>query len=295
MVYIATDNGSDITMAEGQDLGIHVFPLTIRKESKEYLLEEDISIDQLYENLKAGDSYTTSQGNAYRYKEVFEEYAKEGKTLLYITLSSNLSGTYGTAKVIADQLNKEYPEGRIYIYDSKSATGGQRVMALKAMKMADSGYTVGEIIEALDHIKENQQLLFTVGDLDHLYKGGRLSRASKIIGGFLDICPIMDIDTRVGSIQVTDTVRGSRGIFKKFKKEVEKRVGDLQDQDIYLMLGDWPKMEKMSEDFLVDELGVDPSRIKRSKVSGIIAAHTGPEAMAIMLYKDPEPYKNLNI
>ena len=290
MVKVITDNGSDLTIEEGELYDIDVLPLTVREGSVEYVLEEDISLDHLYKNMKEGSIYTTSQVNAGRYLEVFEKYAKQGVDVLYISLSSSLSGTYSTAKIFAQQIKKEYPNSNIYVYDSLSATCGQRIMALKAANMSRDGYDLESIVKVLDKIRENQELVFTVGDLEHLYKGGRLSRVSRLVGNVLSISPIMYQDTSKGTIELIDTARGTKNTFKRLKQELRDQAGTIKDQDIHLLLGDWPEMEKQSIEFLVNEIGIKKECIKISTVSGVIAAHTGPEAMGVMIYKDPEPY-----
>lgn len=296
MIKLITDNGGDLTLAEAKDFDIDILPLTnIDEEGNEYIVGEDISLDDYYQTMVDGKVYTTSQVSMGVFYDRFKSYLDQGVEIIYIGLSGALSGTVESATSAAKQLKSEYPQGKITIIDSLSATVGQRLMCIKAKLLLDQGAGANEVQDLVKKMQENQVLLFSVGDLNYLYRGGRLSKTESLVGGLLGIIPILGLDSTTGSLETVTVARGKNNFYKKYKAELEKRMtGPLvKDQDFYLVGTSENDQVDFFRQFLVDNYQINKNRINYCQLSGLIGAHTGPVVSGIMFYNDPNPFKSI--
>ena len=192
--------------------------------------------------------------------------------------------------VKVELLNK-YPEGKLFIIDSKSATMGQGMVTIRAAMLNEDGKSVEEIVKSLEEIVENQIHLFTVGDLEYLYRGGRLSKTSQIIGGLLNIMPILYVDRERGKIESIDKVRGFMAFLKKVSVWANKISKDGKfnpNQTVVICHGDWEEVALKTKRYFIEEMGVEAENVIISKLGCVIGAHTGPEAITIFFSADPK-------
>ena len=157
-------------------------------------LGETMPFDQFYQAMAEGADTKTSQVNVDEFCNYFEPFLKEGKDILHLTLSSGISGVYNSACVAQEMMQEKYPDRKIYVLDSLSASSGYGLFMDRLADMRDAGKSIDELYQwAQDH-RENLQHWFFTSDLTFLIRGGRVSKAAGLIGGMMNICPLMTVD-----------------------------------------------------------------------------------------------------
>ena len=200
-IRIITDSASDIEQGEFQN--VQVLPMTISIDEKLYRDGIDITKDEFYHLLETSDTVPiTSLVTPYQFEEAYDSVKAEGDEAIVITLSSRLSGTYQSATTAA----KGKPW--ISVIDSKNITASQRLLVLRAMQLALLGLSRKEIVDELEREKERIVIYAAVDTLDYLLKGGRISKSSALMGGFIGIKPILTVED--GELVPIGKVRGSK-------------------------------------------------------------------------------------
>ncbi len=298
MIKIFTDSSSDIPKGVLDKYKIDVLPIGIMQDEKEYTIGQDIDSNLLIEKMKEGQDFKTSQVTRALIYFNIEKYIKEGYQVIYLPLSSGISGTYNNALGAKEDLLKVYPNAQIEIVDSKSATYGHGIVTIKAAILAEKGYGIKEIITKLNDIIENQIHLFTVNDLEYLFRGGRLSKSSKIIGGLLNILPILYIERKEGKIISIDKARGKKAFLNKVKQQANKlsKTGTFNsNQSVVIAHADWEEMAEDTKEFFINDLGVKRENVHIRELGCIITAHTGPGTLTIFFSSDPGELNTFDI
>ena len=192
-VKILTDSGCDLPEDIIKEYDIDVMPIVVIDDDTEYFDNVTIKPKTLYDNMRNGKAYKTSQIPINVFQSKFEEIAKEGKSTIYIAFSSGLSATYQTSVITRDEIKEKYPELDITIVDSKSASLGFGLLVYEAAKMAKEGKSKEEILDMLNFYIEHIEHIFTVDDLEYLFRGGRVTRTQAFIGGLLNMKPIVEV------------------------------------------------------------------------------------------------------
>ena len=146
---------------------------------------------EFYDSIRAGAEIKTSLINTADFMDAFEPVLKEGKDVIYISLSKNISGTHNAALIASEDLKETYPERKVLLVDSLNASLGQGLLAIYASKMRDKGATIDETVQVLQDTVLKMNGVFTVGDLKYLAKSGRLSSATALAGNVLNVKPIL--------------------------------------------------------------------------------------------------------
>lgn len=279
-IKILSDSACDLPEEIIKDYNIDILPIVVIKGEKEYLDKVSIQPKEVYENMRKGEVYKTSQISPMDFKSKFQEYGQNGESVIYIAFSSGLSGTYQTSLLVKEDVKSEYSQLDLDIIDTKGASGGFGLMVLYAAKMAREGKTKEEIIKAVEFYRDHMQHIFTVDDIEYLYRGGRVSRTKAFIGGLLNIKPILHVDEE-GKLIPIEKIRGKNKVFKTMLDIMEARSkeADLKSQIIGITHGDdiegALKLKKLieerfgSKDFLINTIGA------------AIGAHSGPGTLAI--------------
>ena len=277
-IKIICDSLCDVNKEYLEQYDIDVVPLTLILGDKEYRDGVDISPEEFYKILREENVHPkTSQATYAQFKEVFDKYIKEGKTILYISGSSAATGTCQSA-IMA----KNDTEGDIFIYDTYNFSFGAGFFVVKAAEMINEGKSIDEVFEALDKIKEKNILMFSVDTLEYLKKGGRISSTKATVGSLLNIKPILE--TRDGLVAQVAQVRGKKNVLNKMVECIKEKLGDDIEQDeIYIGYSDDPKeTEKLTE--MVKEV-FKPKKIGYFIVGTCIGAHSGPGVCGILAFK----------
>lgn len=274
-IKIICDSMNDIPKDIADKYDIEILPVTMIFEGKEYKAGKDIDGDEFYKLLRTSDSMpSTSQITYITYKEVFEKYIKEGKSILYMAGSSAASGTYQSSVLAKNDIE----EGNITIFDTYTLSVGGCMLITEAAKMAEKGCSIKEIVNRLEVLKDKVEVYFSVDSLDYLQKGGRISGTKAAIGNLLNIKPILKIED--GLVTQKNQVRGSKKIIPKLIEELKNEVGnDFSDKDVYIGYGDDRELRDKFVEKVKEEL--NPKNIYTIQIGACIACHSGPSVFGI--------------
>ncbi|MBE5961767.1 MAG: DegV family protein [Lachnospiraceae bacterium] len=231
---IVSDVTLDLTPDVIEELDIRVIPMDFHLADTTYTHypdERELSTEEFYSRLKAGATSITSQINPVIYENFFTRILESGKDILYISLSSGLSGTYNTARMMAMELEEKYPDRKIYCVDSLCASIGEGLLVYLAAKERQKGKSLDEVRDFTEEYKTKCCHWFTVEDLHHLKRGGRLTSLEAVVGTALRICPVLSVD-REGKLVVASKVRGTKKALEYLVKRLEEDGIDTKDQTV---------------------------------------------------------------
>ncbi len=277
---ILTDSGCDLTAKLAEELELVVLPLSVTVNGKEYhnyLDERQISHKDFYALLRAGNTGKTSAINLDTFKEAMNEILQEGKDILYLGFSSGLSGTYQVGALAAEEMAEKYPERKILHADTLCASLGQGLLLWHAVMQKRAGKTIEEV---RDFVLENRLKLahwFTVDDLNHLKRGGRVSATTAMVGTLLNIKPVLHVDDE-GHLINMEKARGRKASIQRL---AEKALAEMlpMDQPIFICHGDC--LDEAEE--LAGMLRGKPhvGEITIGYVGPVIGAHSGAGTLAV--------------
>ncbi|MCI6174893.1 MAG: DegV family protein [Clostridiales bacterium] len=279
-----TDSAADIPSHYYQEYDIRIVAMDymVDGESCTFLTEDpdhDPICDRLYKKMRSGADVHTSQITPYRYIETWTPELKAGHDILYLSFSSGMSATYQNALNAASQLADEFPDRRIAVVDSLAATAGQGVITVCAAMNRQNGMTLDENAAWL---KEKIPYLchrFTVGDLDYLHKGGRVSAAVALIGGMLNIKPLLIIDED-GKLQMTGKARGVNSALKALTHSYQHEMHAPGVPDL-VFISHTSKYEKAEELARMIREADPDATVETVCETPIIGVHTGPEFFSV--------------
>lgn len=283
MIKLFSDMGADIPVEIAKKYKIQIFNMMVTDGENEYTLNSDIDKYKLFENMAKGIDYKTSQVSYKEFYDVFKAEILSENEIIYISLSSGLSGTFNTANMVKNDLLDEFPNAKIHIIDSLGASFGYGTLTIKVAKMIENKESLEEILKYIDFYKNHINYIFTVDDLTYLYRGGRLNKAKFILGNLLNICPILDISKETGKLNFFDKVRGHKAFKKKIIDIVKKKSDCLDKQTIVILQGDCMDKANELKELLTKEF--NNSDIIITGVDAVIGCHTGPSILA-MVYLD---------
>lgn len=276
-VKIIIDSSADVTLGCKNELP--VVPMNITFGTTEYVAGIDIDHKEFYEKLVSSDVLpTTSQATPDRFMTEFDKIKEAGDSAVVLTLASQLSGTYQSARIAA----AEYED--IYVIDSGSATIGIGVLADFALSLAKKGMSAKDIAIEVEKQKEKVCIIAMVDTLEYLKKGGRISKTAAVAGGLLNIKPILMVEN--GVINTIGKVRGIKAASNQLLTEIEK-VGGIDFDKAYI-LGYTGNNEEILNNFFEDskEHWKDFDYQKNATAIGsVIGTHAGPGAIAIAFFR----------
>lgn len=272
-IAIVTDSASDITEDLSKEHHIKVVPLKVKMGEHTYKDGVNISRREFWKKLLWEKNLPkTSQPSPADFHAVFQELLLQGyESIIYIGVSSKLSGTQQAAKIAKGMLGEDKD---IYIVDSKSATFGEAHQALEASKLAFAGATVEEILEHIYEMRDHMKVYFAVSDLSYLQKGGRIGRASSVIGGLLKVKPVLKLED--GEISLEAKAFGERGALSHMEKLL-KTEGKKNSILLYTAWGG-SNHELQSADSL-KKISEEYRKIEyrgRFEIGPTIGSHSGP-------------------
>jgi DegV family protein with EDD domain len=233
---------------------------------------------EFYNTVRDGEMPSTSQINAYTYEEMFRKYVNEGKAIIYIGFSSALSGSFGSAVLAKNIVCEEMENADITLVDSRSASLGEGLLAYYANEMLKSGATKDEVVSWLESNKLKLNHWFTVDDLGHLKRGGRLSGTAAFVGTLLDIKPILHINDE-GKLIPVSKVKGRKKSIKTLFEMLQENIVNPEEQVIAISHGDCIEDAEYLKEMILKEYKVKDVII--NEVGPVIGSHTGPGVVAL--------------
>jgi DegV family protein with EDD domain len=279
---IITDSTCDLTQELVEELGVVVIPMdfTLGTDSyRDYPDDRDISPEEFYRRLSAGEDATTAQISLATFEDTFETCLKAGKDAIYFGFSSGMSGTYNNSVLAARELSEKYPERKILTVDTLGAAFGEGLFVWYAVQKQREGATMEELKEWAEQFREHLHYWFTVDDLNHLKRGGRISGTAALMGTMLGIKPVLHID-KDGRLAVIDKIRGRRQALDDLVKHMELAVENPQEQMIFISHSACPEGAEYVKRKIAEKFGV--TRFSIAPIGPVIGAHTG--AGAILLF-----------
>ena len=274
---ILTDSTTDLSEKWAAENDVTILGLTIQLDGVTYETVGDNKLTSkvLLEKMKSGSQPTTSQINVGQFEDVFRKYAKDGIPLLYVAFASLLSGTYQSAVMARDMVLEDYPEAVIEILESRAASMGEGLLVMKAVEARSEEKNLAETVELLLALRPKVQTYFLVDDLNHLVRGGRISKAAALLGSLASIKPIITVQAD-GSLKPIAKVRGKKKaqaecVRMLLEKLAEDRVV-IAHADADQEAGNLKAM--LLEDSRVKEVLIEP-------LGPVIATHVGPGTLAL--------------
>lgn len=272
-IKIITDSASDITREEAERYGIRVLSFAINVDGEEYRTGVDISAAEFYEKLKTcKDIPSTSQITPDELYQTFKEYTDEGMEVLYLSISSNATGSFNNAQIAKNMILEERSDAVIELVDSQRFAYIYALAAIRAAKLAEEGAAIHEIKQEITEFLDSYDVYIIAQSLKYLEKGGRINKASLVMGNVLDIRPLLSI--RNGLIESVGSIRGSKKIVGKLLKKLQEN-GQLQKGKTMLIVQGDMKEEAEEMKLLLEE-HFSPEQVMIRDVGPTIATHIGP-------------------
>lgn len=282
---LVTDTSADLPRDYLEQNDITVLSLAYIIDGETYGWENPMDDHEFYSKMRKGSMPTTSQVNMGDATELFEELIKEYDEILCVSFSSGLSGTYNSVAVAAQNVCEAHPQKKIRVVDTKAASLGQGLMVDYALKMRNEGKSLDETADFLEQNYNHFVHVFTVDDLNHLYRGGRVSRATAFVGTLANIKPILHVDDQGHLINI-GKVRGRKKSLIELVNLMEKKIGDhvKDNQRIFISHGDSAEDAQFVAEEVKKRFGIDSFLI--NYVGPTIGAHSGPGTIALFFYGD---------
>ncbi len=260
------------------DLKIIAFPYYI--DGKEYtcLDTDSFSGDEFYGKIKGGMTVTTSQISPQQYMECFEPWLKQGLDVVFVCMSSGISGSCNSARIGAQMILEQYPERRIEVVDTLGASLGEGLVALEAARLRDRDLSAEEAAEKLRDLAQRMFNVFTVDDLMHLRRGGRLSNVAAIVGMVLNIKPLLK-GNEEGKIVSFAKVRGRKKSIEELAARYEKLAVDPEKQTVGIAQAGCREDAAYLAELLKRKR--PPKEILTVEYEPVTGSHVGPGALAL--------------
>ena len=276
MVRIITDSAADFEPFELEKLNITCIPIKVLLGDTEYEENVNLSKDQFFSLLPStGETPKTSQPSPQILMDLLEDAKKAGEEAIYITLSSAISGTYQTAVMTCEDADSE----NCYVFDSRNATGGQRLLVEYAVRLRDAGKSAREILEALEAVRDKVVLFACIDTLEYLYRGGRISQTVYKLGTMAQVKPIIRVSEE-GAIEVPSKAMGMRKGMDLLVKKLEAQKPSA-DHKLYIMYtADRTIGQTLAQKVAAMGYAVPEEQIVQ--VGAGIGSHIGPNACGIV-------------
>lgn len=275
---IVTDSTVDLPESMLEEQGIPVLQLNYVLDGKTYEDRKGLSGKEFFDKLREGSMPTTSQVNPEQAKEFFEPFVKAGKNILCIGFSSGLSGTYNSERIAAEELSEEYPDAKIIVIDSLCASMGQGLLLAKALKKQREGMTLEELVQWLEENKLHICHNVTVDDLNHLYRGGRISKTTAVLGTLVQIKPIIHMNDE-GKLIVIGKERGRKKALNTIVDMMGKQMEGYENDLVMVTHGDCLEDAEYVKSQIQKKYGIQ--NVVINGIGTVIGTHTGPGVVAV--------------
>ena len=274
---ILTDSTADLPENWTQENDVQVLGLTIQLDGQTYetVGADKLTSQELLDKMESGSKPTTSQINVGQFEDVFRQYAQEGIAVLYVAFASALSGTYQSAVMAREMVLEDYPEAIITILDSKAASMGEGLLVMKAVEARAAGQSLEQTADLLQSLVPRVKTYFLVDDLNHLMRGGRISKAAALMGSLVNIKPIIAV-TADGSLDSVAKVRGK----KKAQAEVVRMTLETISEPLVVIAyaGEKEVAENVKEQILASG---EVTEVLILPLGPVISTHTGPGTLGL--------------
>ena len=276
---IITDSSCDFTDAELANLHILAAPLTVSYNGESHSNFSDVTaVKAFYDEMRQGTLATTSAVNPQGWETVLEPVLAAGQDALVMAFSSGLSTTYQSAVIAANELMEKYPQRTVRVVDTLCAALGQGLLVWYACKKRDEGMSLEELAAWVEENKLHLCHWFTVNDLGHLKRGGRVSATTALVGTMLNIKPILHMDDE-GKLASFAKVRGRKASIDYLAQKMAELGEGYDNEMAFVVHGDCQEDAETLAQLVKDTCGVKEVHI--GYLGPVIGAHTGPGVLSL--------------
>ena len=280
---IVSDSTVDLPKEYLQEKQVPIISLSYVMDGVTYEEMNGLSHKEFFEKLREGSLPTTSQINPEQAREALEPFAKEGKDILYIGFSSGLSGSYNSVRMAAVELKEEYPDVEIITVDSLCACMGEGLLLHKALELKEQGLSMKEIADWVEHNKLHVCHNVTVDDLNHLHRGGRISKTTAVVGSMIKIKPIIHMSDE-GKLVVIGKERGRKKSLISIVDRMEKQMQGYENDIVMITHGDCIEDAEFVKKQIEERFGIHNVMI--NGIGSVIGSHTGAGVVAVFFMGD---------
>ena len=275
---VTTDSNADLPADYLKEHRVGVLYLGYTMSGITYGRDTSMPEKEFYVAMRAGELPTTSGINFDQAKEMFSALAEKGQDILHIAFSSALSGSYSAALAAAKEVGDEYPERKIIVIDSLCCSLGEGLLVHKLTKLRDDGFSAEEAAAWAEKNKLHICHNFTVDDLFHLHRGGRVSKTTAVLGTLINMNPVLHVDNE-GKLTAVGKVRGRKNALKALVDNMEKQIGEYENPEVFISHGDCLEDAELVAEMVRERFGSKIFLI--NYVGPSIGAHSGPGTVAL--------------
>ena len=283
MYQLFCDSNCELWHTTVKELGLNLIKMPYVIDGEEYFYDmgETHDFKGFFDKMRAGATPKTSALNEYAYREYFEPVLARGEDIYYITFSHQMSGTFGAMKNVIAELKEKYPDREIRYKDSKLISlGSGAITYYGALKYKD-GATMDELDAYLDDLIEHTATYFVVDDLTYLYRGGRVSGVSRVLGNLLGIKPILYFNEE-GKILNIEKVKGTRKALTALLNYMKTKGSDVDKYKVFILQADCEELAQRFADNIREQFGnVD---VEICPVGPVIGSHCGPGTVGVIFH-----------
>ena len=281
-VAILTDSNSVITQAQSKELGVKVIPMPFFIDGEQYFEDINLTQEEFYEKLQQDADISTSQPSIGEIQDAFDELLKEYDELVYIPMSSGLSGTCQTATMVADDY-----DGKVQVVNNQRISVTMRQSVLDAKELAKRGKSAAEIKEILEKHKMESSIYITLDTLKYLKKGGRITPAAAAIGTMLKLNPVLQIQgEKLDAFAKARTVKQAKKMMiDAMRNDFDHRFNDPEGKNMYLEMAYTHNLEDAEAFKKEVEAEFPGMEIVLNPLSLSVSCHIGPGALAVACSK----------
>ena len=278
---IMTDSDTEIPYeyAEKNNIPVFLMPYTVNGEEKLYDLGKEVNEKVFYDQLRAGASAFTSTRSPADITDFFRDVLKQGKDVLYLCFSSQLSGHYNLSLMAKEEVAAEFPEAKIIIIDTMRISMGAGLIVMEAFKLKQAGKTIDEVAQWTEKNKLKANAWFLVDDLSFLKRGGRLSGTQAFVGSILEIKPILVLNDE-GKVVNVDKVNGRKKGIKYLVDKVVEKIDNPKEREVYVLHADNPEAAEELKSKI--EQAVEVEKVVIKMIGPVIGCHGGPDLLAVI-------------
>ncbi|MCI8549217.1 MAG: DegV family protein [Lachnospiraceae bacterium] len=277
---IMTDSSCDLPKDYIRERNLDVLNLFYNLDGEVYGGDKQLEIGEFYSKMRNGSMPTTMAVNPEDVAAAMKKRLDEGKDILFIGFSSGLSGSCQNEMLAASEMREAYPDRKIVVVDSLCASMGQGLFVHRALKLKEEGASLEENVKWLEEHKLNLCHQFTVDDLNHLHRGGRVSKATAVLGTLINVKPVLHVDDE-GKLIPLRNVRGRKKSLQALVENMAQTIKGFEDdnEEIFISHGDCIEDAKYVAKLVEEQFG--PKRFYFSHVGAVIGAHSGPGTVAL--------------
>ena len=290
-ILLISDSSCDLTYEEASKLGFKIAPFLVSANGTDYKKEdENFNEDDFYQSLVDNPKWKPKSAcpELGDYIKLFEEAVSEGKDVICLCLTSKFSGSYNAALNAKEMVLEDYEDAKIEVIDSESITCCQGMLVKEVLKMIESGMSFEDVVENTNELKKSCMVLFTIGEVDYLRRGGRIGQAALTVVSKANIRPL--INFRDGDIFIKGIALGRARSILKVLEKIKAFFKEVKNVDDYVFCVGYGYSKQEGEEFRKSVIDIIKEFTKNAiieihQIGATIGVHTGPNPLGLCFMK----------